>query len=197
MIDALLYSVRDNIRAAGFGYGQAECDIQDNGEPPPSCGNVYVAVHGGKSRPGQANDRNLYELFDFSVTLTMRVVIPMDRIGDQLIARNIRLVPEGQRQGLNARVEQLRALLHMNWKMTVLTGQDPPSANDNIVSWASGVVYGFCEPARYQGPEVPVLVGPDWMGADPDSDQFAIKAELRFAGAKRFQPQTSAVGVFL
>ena len=59
MIDALLYAVRDGIRAAGFGYGAAECEIMDDGKPPPRMGNFFVSVHGGKSRPGQANERNL------------------------------------------------------------------------------------------------------------------------------------------
>ncbi len=197
MIDALLYSVRDTIRAAGIGYGKAESEIMDDGKPPPRAGNVFVAVHGGKSSPGSANDRNLYELFDFAVTLTMRVIVPLDRVGDQQIARNLALVPLAQRQGFNARVERLRGLLHMNWRMTVLTSQTPPSANDNLAAWATGTVYGFVEPARYGGAEVPMLVGADWMGAEPEAEDFAIKSELRFARAARFQPQTAAVGVFV
>ncbi len=197
MIDALLYSVRDAIRAAGFNYGRAECEVTDDGRPPPRCGNWFAAVHGGKSHAGIANERNLYELFDFSVTLTGRVTVPLDRVGDQLIARNIALVPLGQRQGFNAKVEQLRGLLHSNWGMTVLTSQSPPSANDNLAAWATGTVYGFCEPARYQGPELPTLVGAEWMGGEPEAQDFAIKSELRFANAKRFQPQTAATGVFV
>lgn len=203
MIDALLYAVRDGIRAAGMSYGKAECEITDDGKPPPRAGNWFVAVHGGRSHPGDANDRNLYELFDFSVTLTGRVTIALDRIGDQMIARNVALVdansiPLAQRQGFNAKVEQLRAYLHSNWKITVLQSQTPNSANDNLKAWGSGATqYGFCEPARWQGSDVPTLVGGDWLGAEPDSQDFALKAELRFTGAKRFQPQTASVGAFL
>lgn len=197
MIDALLYAVRDHIRAAGMNYGKAECEIMSNGQPPERMGNVFVAVHGGKSRPGPANSRNLDELFDFSVTITMRVTISLDRVGDQLIARNLALVPLGQRQGFNAKVEQLRAFLHMNWAMTVLLNQSPPSANDNIAAWAEGTVYGFSEPARHQGAELPTLVGGDWMGAEPDSEDFALKSELKFAGARRMQPYTTATGAFV
>ena len=197
MLDPLLYAVRDYIRNAGIRYGVAECEITDDGRPPPRFGNWFVAVHGGRSRPGPANRRNLFELFDFSVTLTARVTIPIDRLGDQLIARNITLVPDAQRQGFNAKVEQLRSLLHMNWRITVQQGQVPNSANDNLAAWCTGTVYGFYLPAAYQGAEVPSLQGPDWTGADPDSGEFAIKSELRFAGAERFQPQTAAVGVFV
>jgi hypothetical protein len=201
VIDALLYSVRDSIRAASMSYGVAECEITDDGKPPPKAGNWFAAVHGGKSHSGDANSRNLDELIDFSVTLTGRVMIAMDRIGDQMIARNVALadinnVPLAQRQGFNAKLEQLRAFLHMNWRITVLQGQTPKSANDNLAAWASGTVYGFVEPARSSGVETPTLQGPDWLGADPENDAFALKSELRFINARRFQPQTASVGVF-
>lgn len=169
-----------------------------DGRPPARCGNVFASVHGGKSRPGDANDRNLYELISFSVTLTMRVVVPLDRVGDQQIARNIPLLPVGYRQGFDVKVEWLRAYLHMNWGLTVLTGQSPSSANDNISAWATGTVYGFVEPARYSGPDGPPhLVGGEWFDAEPDSEEMGIVQELRFDGAKRFQPQTAAVGPFV
>lgn len=208
MIDALLYAVRDSIRAAGMSYGKAECEIMDDGKPPPRAGNWFAAVHGGRSHPGDANDRNLYLLYDFSVTVTGRVTGPLDRVGDQMIARNVALVdinnvPLAQRQGFNAKIEQLASFLHMNWKITVSQSQTPLSANDNLTAWitaaqlTAGNVYGFVEPARFQGLETPVLIGPDWMGAEPDSDQFAMKSELRFVNAKRFQPQTASVGAFV
>lgn len=197
MIDALLYAVRDGIRAAGLNYGRAEVEIMDDGRPPPRCGNVFVVVHGGKSRTGEANDNNLYELFDFLVTLTMRVVVALDRVGDQQIARNIELVPLAQRQGFNAKVEQLRGFLHMNWVITVQQGQVPNSANDNLAAWASGTVYGFTEPARYKGAEIPHLVGGEWFAADPDAADMGIVSELRFEGAKRFQPVLAPVGPFV
>ena len=204
MLDALLFAARDAIRTAGFSYGRAECEITDDGRPPPRAGNWFVAVHGGKVSPGRSNERNLYELYDFAVTLTGRVTIALDRIGDQMIARNIPLtvndVPAAQRQGFNAKVEQLRTLLHSNWQMVVQYGQAGrlyDSANDNIAAWCSGTVYGFCEPARWRGAEVPKLVGADWMGAEPDSQDFALKSEMTFTNAKRFQPQTASVGAFV
>lgn len=198
MIDALLYAVRDGIRAASMSYGRAECEIMPDGKPPPRAGNVFVAIHGGKSRAGAANDNSLFELFDYAVTLTMRVTV-LDRVGDQLIARNIALVPQGQRQGFNAKLEQLRAYLHMNWQITVLQGQTPNSANDNLAAWATGTVYGFCEPARYKGGEIAALVGAEWFGTSTEegAEEFGVKSELRLEGAKRFQPQRAAQGSFV
>lgn len=200
MIDALLYAARDYIRSLKIGYGYAECEVMESGEPPPRCGNFFAAVHEGDTRTG-ATDNNLQEYFGFSVTLTMRVTVALDRVGDQQIARNVPLtlnnIPLAQRQGFNAKREQLRSILHMNWGMTVLTGQSPNSANDNIIAWATGTVYGFCEPARYRGPERARLVGGEWFGAEPDAEDVGIVSELRFDGARRFQPQTASVGPFV
>lgn len=177
----------------------------DDGRPPPRCGNFFVSVHGGRSKPGNANERNLFELFGFSTTLTMRVTVPLDRVGDQQIARNLARIPLAQRLGFNAKVEQLRAYLHMNWKITVLYGEiNPPSAsaNDNLAAWITpaqleaGEVYGFVEPARYSGMDVPRLVGGEWFASDPESSEVGIVCELRFDNAKRFQPTTASIGNF-
>lgn len=198
MIDALVYAVRDGIRAAGIGYGVAECEIMDDGRPPPRCGNFFVAIHDGRATSDADNQLN--ERYEFTVTLTMRVIVPLDRVGDQQIARNLARVPLGERQGFYARTDRLRALLHMNWKIAVMQGQTPNSANDNLLAWAPpgpGVVYGFCEPMRYTGMEMPKLVGGEWFGADPDATDTGIKAALSFGRCRRFQPVTNPDGPFV
>lgn len=195
MIDALMYAVRDRVRASGYNYGAAECEIMDDGRPPPRCGNVFVAVHGAKDKSTASN--NLDEYYDFAVTLTMRIVVPLDRVGDQLMHRNLARVAIAEREGFRAKVDQLRRLLHMNWSMTVLTGQTPASANDNLAAWTSGTVYGFTEPARYTGTATMRLVGGEHFGADPDVDEMGVAAELTFVGARRMQPQTASVGPFV
>lgn len=196
MIDALLYAVRDGIRASGIGYDHATCEITDDGKPPPRAGNVFVAIHGGTSN--STMDNCLHEEFGFKVTLTMRLArVAIDRVGDQLIARNLVLNPEGQRQGFNHKIERIRAFLHMNWCLTVLEGQTPMSANDNIKTWAEGTVYGFCEPMRYRGAEMPTLVGAEWFSAEPGEDMIGVKAEMRFDGARRFQPHFEPAGEFV
>lgn len=192
MIDALLYAVRDGIRKQVVGFDQATCEIMDDGRPPPRCGNWFAAVHDGEMSSNADNQLN--ELYSFKVTLTMRVTVPLDRVGDQQIARNIARVPLGQRQGFYAKCDQLRALLHMNWERVVLTGRVPPSANDNIAAWSTGAVYGFVEPMRFMSVESPKLVGGEWFGAEPDTEDMGIKSELRFVRARRMQPHTLPVG---
>ncbi len=207
MIDALLYAVRDGIRTNSMNYGYAETEIMDDGRPPPRCGNVFVAVHGGNSKTTYANQRNLYEMFGFSVTLTMRVIAPLDRVGDQQIARNLASLPLVYKQGFHAKCEQLRAYLHNNWEMTVVYNNSDRlanSANDNIYAWITqaqreaNTIYGFCEPARYNsGMDKARLVGGEWFGAESEVEEIGIVCELRFDNAKRFQPTTASVGSFI
>lgn len=167
----------------------------DDGRPPPRCGNYFAAIHGGSSR--SIRDNQLYELFGFLITFTMRVVVSPDRIGDQQIARNV-VINLARKQGLDAKVEQLRALLHMNWNFVTQTGRTPKSANDNLSAWAeTGTVYGFVEPMRYRGMSQVAMVGNDWFSAEPEEDQTGVKVELRFDDAKRVQPITLPSGPFV
>ncbi len=196
MIDALLYAVRDAVRAQPFGYGSAAlAEIMDDGHPPEKCGNFFLAIHEGASQSKAR--RNLDEHFAFAVTLTMVVRLPDDHIGISLLASKLARSSTKGQPSFNSRLEQLRAFLHMNWSMTVLTGQTPASANDNIAAWTpSGTVYGFIEPAAYTGRDKPQLVGGEWFGASPESENAALMCEMRFDGARRMQPQTQAVGPY-
>jgi len=146
-----------------------------DGKPPAECGAMFVAIHQLNSR--SLMDNALDERFGFAVTLTMRVTIPLDRIGEQELALNL-----AREVGFNFRVEALRAYLHMNWDVL-------GTANNYIVSWANEntEVYGFCEPARYRGAELPIIVGGDWFGADPGVPEDGLKSEMRFEDARRLQ----------
>jgi hypothetical protein len=195
MIDALLFAVRDGIRAAGFGYGEQTCDIQPTGEPPPGMGNIYVAVHSGSSN--SISTRNLDETFGFNVTLTMKISVPQDRVGTQLEASKLARVSGKGNPSFMARVEQLRGFLHMNWPITVLMSQTPPSANDNIATWSPLTqVYGFITPAKYAGREDPSFAYSDWFNTVPSEKPLGLKCEMRFENARRMQPQTLPVGPF-
>lgn len=190
----MLYAVRDGIRAASMNYGIAECEIMDDGKPPPRCGNWFVAIHEGQDR--STSDNQFQEYLAFLVTLTMRVTVPLDRVGDQQLSRNLAR-DIARKQGFYAKRDQIAKYLHMNWARVVLTGQTPPSANDNLSAWLSGTVYGFNEPMRYRGSNIAKLVGGEWFASDPESEDMGIVSELRFDGARRFQPQTNAQGPFV
>ena len=202
MIDALITAVVDQIRDKNnkLGYDYATCDVMTDGKPPPRWGgNFFAAVHDGRSRC--SSDNNLDERYDFSVTLTQRLRVPLDRVADQQMYRRM-VRQQAEKEGLSSKAELLRALLHMNWTMTVSQGMTPPSANDNLVAWCNDTVYGFVEPARYTGMPKMDLVGPEWFGAEPsggtDYERYCgIKAEMTFVNARRLQPQTAVVGPFV
>lgn len=196
MIDALLYAVRDGIRAAGLGYDQATCDIMEDeeGRPEPRCGNFYASVHSGASRSD--SDNQLDELYSFTVTLTMRITVPLDRVGDQQMAVGLPRVPLAQRLGWYAKADQLRVLLHMNWGFVVLTQQKPNSANDNLQAWSTGTVYGFVEPMRFSGMESPKAVYGEWFGGESGDVPEGLKGALSFDRCRRMQPQTQGQGPF-
>ncbi len=182
MLDALLYAVRDNlIKNSGLQLSLATCQVMASGEPPPRCGKTFVAVHGDATETSSETDNKLEEYFGFTLTLTWRITLSFDRIGDQEIAVNLR------KNGFNRWCENLRAYCHMAWGIL----QD---ANVNIAAWApegQGSVYGFNEPARYKGMSKPRLVGSDWFAAEPPEEgrdmEFGIVSDLRFEGARRFQ----------
>jgi hypothetical protein len=184
MIEALLFAVRDNLRnsANGFDYDERSCEIMDSGEPPPRCGAIFVAVHEDSSQ--SLMDNALDERYGFLVTLTMRVVnVSVDRVGDQMLARKLaRKRGPGGSPSFNSRTDAIRAFLHMEWGVL----QD---ANDLIVALnpEANTLYGFVEPARYRGMETAQLVGGEWFSADTRAEDVGLKAELRFADARRLQ----------
>lgn len=182
MIDALLYAFRDAIRGANFGYGEAACEIMADGQPPARCGNTFVAVHSDDDESKM--DNALDEYFTVLLTLTVRVTVPADRVGDQQLARSLarRRGPDGS-LSFNGRCEQLRAFLHMNWGVL----QD---ANQNLIQWTpdNQIVYGFCEPCRYKGRETAQWCRSDWFEAKEGQGEIGLKSEMVFADARRLQP---------
>jgi hypothetical protein len=189
VIDAILYAVRDAIRAApGYGYDVKTCEIMDDGQPPPRCGDRFAAVHQGTQSNDTLNSLNLY--IGFAVTLTRRLSnVPLDRVGDRLLAKQL-----AETNGFNAQLDQLLDFLNMNWGIL----QD---ANTNLMKRASLIptatqVYGFCEPAHFASAEKPSLVGPEWFSAEPTESgapEMGLKAELRFEGARRMQAMATYV----
>lgn len=184
MLDAILYSYRDAVRAA-LSYGTAECEVMGGPRPPPRAGDIFLAIHG--AAPTQDMDNALDERYSMTMTLTQRLKTPFDRSGIDVIALN-RLAAE---TGFNRRCEALRAaVLHMNWDVL-------QAANDLLAEVAGrqgyDSVYGFCEPMRYRGMETPQPCTGEWFGAEEGADEgesiVGLKSDLRMEGARRLQAQ--------
>jgi hypothetical protein len=189
VIDSLLYAAVEVAQSAGYGWAEKTCRVMAEGRPPADCGEWFCAVHQGDLSPGQSTDNTQDEYLDFTLTLTRRVVVPLDRVGDRELAVNLARQPGPNRQpSFNARAGQLINLLRMDW-VTIQV------ANNNLASWyADQVVYGFCEPARFGGMSAPRLDGPEWFGAGPGSPAVGLVSELRFVRARRFMPIADYVG---
>ncbi len=179
MIDALLFAVRDACRERGF--DAATCDIRATGAPTPGCGDTFLAVHQAAGRSDMDNALNEY--FAFDLTLTYRVTVPLDRLGDQELAKNLakKAGPKGN-WSLNARLEDLKLFFHMNWLLL----QRANTYLCNLVPDGS-TVYGFCEPPRYRTIESPHFEGPDWFGAEAADDQVGLVNVLHFDDCRRLQ----------
>jgi len=183
MIDALLYAVRDACRSRKGYMDAAHCEIvaDQDGQPPARCGDWFLAIHQGAYR--SVMDNALDEYFGFNVTLTMRSDVPVDRMGDQLLAKKIAAAPgPGGSPSFNQRANFLGAYLHMNWSVI-------GNANNYLIQLLpeAETVYGFSEPGRFKGMEVPMFVGGVWFASEPggDEDVLGLKATLRFEDCRR------------
>jgi hypothetical protein len=174
MIDALLLAARDRLRT-DLGYDARTCEVMPDGKPQAKAGNYFVAICQGPSSCRSMN--SLDEYFSFALTLSMRVTVPQDRIGDQLLARKL-----AAEIGFNARANALAVALHMDWLLlqaanTLLVEMNPQAVE----------VYGFCEPAHFAGMDVPSLIGGEWFGGKAGDRPEALVAEIRFEDARRMQ----------
>lgn len=175
---ALLTAVRNVLRQAapyGLGLPIAQCEVMFDGQPPPVCGELFVAVH-----PGDWNAvdvEGLEEEFGVDITVTVRVgKVPRDGMG-----LNALIGPAGA--SLDGRLEQIRALLHLD------------SVQDQVLNQANQIIgnsaNGFVEPLRFRGCSRPEPKGPDWFGAEANGHgplpPVGLAQTLHFGGARRVQ----------
>ncbi len=163
----LLIAVRDRIRSA-LSYPNAQCDVQPDGSPEPSSGQVYVAVHPGDTT--NEDDLSLDESYELFVTLTMKVgYLPVDQLGQELLLK--------ARTGIYARARAIALAVHMKYEIM-------DAANASIGDTANG----FHHPLVYRRMPKPVIKGPDWFNAEDDPNPPAgLAIEIRFDGARRKQ----------
>lgn len=183
---ALLLACRDVLRAplnqtpptlSGLGFAAAQCDVLFDGQPPPNCGELFVAIH-----PGEwiAEDiEGLKERLDVEITVTVRMaVLPRDR------QSTVSVLAGAGGKALDQQLEAIRALLHLD----SVQDQWLNRANTQYIGAGAN---GFVEPPRFRGCSRPEPCGPDWFSADSDTQQrlppVGLRQTLRFGGALRVQ----------
>lgn len=186
---ALLLAVRDRLKQGladgGLAYTAAECEVMFDGQPPPRCGELFVAIHEGYWLPGppDEDDGSLTELCGVDVTVTVRTgKVPFDRLGTDAYCG-----PAGQ--SLEERCRAIIAKLH----------KDPgPRAAGNpahypVLATANATIgageNGFIEPLVFIKPGKVTPRGPAWFSSDlPDGQApSGLSLTLHFGGAKRVQ----------
>ena len=96
-------AVRDKLQNL-FNLDANSCETGFDGQPKPSCGELYIAVHSGPWS-GTSADYDLTEIVGLLVTVTMRIAkVPQDRYGpsilDQALTGLEALEPHAHRPGL-------------------------------------------------------------------------------------------------
>lgn len=181
---ALLLTVRNTIRST-LGYADKDCDLAPpDGQPPPSCGDVYVAVHEGSSQMNVSYS-DFDEVVNIDVTVTMKLRgVAFDRLTQQLLY--------GDEKSLDRRARAIAAAIHADTTGGAVT--NAANALKELLPPAEGhSVQGFFEPLRCAGIEKAREVGPAWFHANLDNPNLVLSnfcgytKTIRFVGARRIQ----------
>lgn len=166
-MNELIAAVIETLRSkTGLALSAAQCDEQPDGQPPPSAGQLYYAVH---ENSWTNNDtENIDEYFGVSVTITMRAgYVPKDRHAMALY-----------REMRTKREELSRFMLEQRYVVMNL-------ANTKIGENANG----FVEPLRFVSGGIIEEKGPDWFSATSSTSTAAgVACTLVFNNARLVRP---------
>lgn len=169
---AIIASTPPNSLAA---YTRATCSRTFDAQPPPACGQVFVAVWFDGRRTSEGRTA-LNETFGVNVTVTMRVHQPYDRLVQH-------------RDDLEVRANAIRALLHAdNYDYRISRAANVLAGFDQTPSQR----VGFCESLTFEGMDAVQLVGGNWFHAPPDKLEVGLAQTLRFGKARRIQNTITA-----
>lgn len=167
---AYALAVRDAIQAVmPSPWGDSNSvEVGLDGQPKPSCGEWYVAIHPGEWSADNG-DFDLNEYVSLNVTITRRLgYSPQDRWGPEVWTKS---------GGLDALARSLIPVVHYNYATMA-------AANTNITTGDDK----FCEPLQFQGAGPPQLKGPEWFSSDSeDMAATGLILEMRFGKARRMQ----------
>lgn len=175
---ALLLAVRDQIRTT-YTLDEGQCDLMDDGQPPPRAGELFVAVHPAGSWQNAAPEADTYlrELFGFHVTVSVKLGhVPVDRKGRAAILDEI-LSTNRPGVALVDRCERLAKILHLNY--TIM-------AAANVYLQANDADREpLVKPPRFEVGVGPMKKSPDWWHLPTTTPTkanaaFGLSCELRF-----------------
>lgn len=173
---ALETAVRDALKAA-LSLTDRDCGRTFNGQPPPACGQRYLAVWSPAGRDSQSRT-SLDEVFKVHVTVTIRAT-------GTTYDRWLR-----HRDDLEKLLNQARAAVHLDVldhrisrAANALAGLDSPAATAHV---------GFREALAYVGLDDWQVVTGRWFQAAQE-DLAGLAQTLRFSKSRRVQALANMV----
>lgn len=156
-----------------LGLDEAHIGIEEDGQPPPWCGDVYYAIHPTSWTPDTIEpDKDLDERFGLAITVTQRT--PQFPQGKQ----RMKGAYLDAVKGLERRTRDVMLAIHLNYDLF-------GAANEIM----KGTVT-LCEPLRWLGTDArPTKVDALWFTSDaPDpTSASGLVLESRFGNARRIQ----------
>jgi hypothetical protein len=150
-----------------------ECDVQPDGQPPPTFGERYLAVHPTGWGPGDTRiDYGLDEVYRVTVTITMRAPkAPRDRLAGEVFLKAL--------TGMEKLARDVVKYLHQNHDVVNVANADI-AGTDKLM-----------QPLFWDGTDVPPRQeGGEWVWSDsPDPKRpiAALVLPVHFREARRMQ----------
>jgi hypothetical protein len=176
--NAAAYALRQHLRTK-LSLLADECDIEESGEPPASCGQRFVAIRVSPVFPRDQPECGFAEEYTATITVTVRSgYAPPDSHGTE--------IQHVGKSALFTLCRQIATEIH-NYRYEILQLMNTLLVAENADSQP------FIEPLDWKGsPEDPDPVDPSWFGAEVDEyynprHPAGYKIDLRFGGLYRIQ----------
>lgn len=179
--EAAASALRTHLRSS-LALDASECDIEESGQPPATCGNRYVAIRISPVFPRDQPENAFAEVYLATITVTVRAgAVPADYHGTELLHTG--------KPALFQLCRQIATEIHNN-------RYDIMGLMNELLDVNS---QPFIEPLDWEGSsQDPEPVGPEWFGSSTEDESFTdrnpagYKIDLRFGGLYRIQ---SSLGV--
>lgn len=174
-IHYLMNAVRERLRLHLL-YAATDVDVgAPPGQPPPRCGKVFACIHQGPYTDS-GGLMSINEAYGLTVTLTVRINEPFDRLGRDNLQKLT--------QGVNDRAAAIRLAVHNSYEVLAIA---------NTALWAATAlpVGGFIEPLWCESVDTPSVVGSDWFHSEKGGE-VGFACDVRFGRARRVQSLESA-----
>ena len=178
----LMKAVRDWLRQApatpiqngglvgGAAKTASSVDVMFDGQPPPGCGEAFVAVHEGDWSNQATYDEGREDFIGVEITVTRRTAFaPQDRAVIALC---------DAADALDQICDQVVAIVHGNYGIM-----------NNANTTLGGSVNGFVRPLFFRNAGKSAPKGPDWFSASAEGHrvEVGVARTLSFGGAQRVQ----------